>query len=209
MEKDKINVNKDDTQATGANDENKNKSGAEDQKSNEGVITLSQEELAELVAKKTQSEVDRRVTQAVKKVSEKYEQQLSLSKLDEDKRAVAEKDIRIQELENQLKEYTILQNKNEVTKTLAGRGLSPEFADILIIGDDIDVAQKNIETLDKLFKDAVAEEVKKKLASTTSTPANGQGDKIAAMKENFKNMSLAEQSKLYQEDKELYEKLLD
>lgn len=208
MEKDKINVNKDDTQATGTNDE-KNNSGAEDQKTNEGVITLSQEELAELVAKKTQSEVDRRVTQAVKKVSEKYEQQLSLSKLDEDKRAVAEKDIRIQELENQLKEYTILQNKNEVTKTLAGRGLSPEFADILIIGDDIDVAQKNIETLDKLFKDAVAEEVKKKLASTASTPVNGQSDKIAAMKENFKNMSLAEQSKLYQEDKELYEKLLD
>lgn len=208
MEKDKINVNKDDTQATGTNDE-KNNPGAEDQKTNEGVITLSQEELAELVAKKTQSEVDRRVTQAVKKVSEKYEQQLSLSKLDEDKRAVAEKDIRIQELENQLKEYTILQNKNEVTKTLAGRGLSPEFADILIIGDDIDVAQKNIETLDKLFKDAVAEEVKKKLASTASTPVNGQSDKIAAMKENFKNMSLAEQSKLYQENKELYEKLLD
>lgn len=208
MEKDKIDVNKDDTQATDKNNE-KNNPGAEGQKTNEGVITLSQKELAELVAKKTQSEVDRRVTQAVKKVSEKYEQQLSLSKLDEDKRAVAEKDIRIQELEDQLKEYTILQNKNEVTKTLAGRGLSPEFADILIIGDDIDVAQKNIETLDKLFKNAVTEEVKKKLASTASTPVNGQSDKIAAMKENFKNMSLAEQSKLYQEDKELYEKLLD
>ena len=93
------------TQVTG------NETGAEGQEENKGTITLSQEELAELIAKKTQSEVDRRVTQAVKKVSDKYEKQLSLSKLDENARAAAEKDMRIQELENQLREYSILQNK--------------------------------------------------------------------------------------------------
>ena len=175
---------------------------------NKQTITLSQEELIELINKKSQSEIDRRVSQAVKKVTEKYEKQLSLSKLDEDKRAVAEKDMRIQELEDQLSEFKVLQNKNEITKTLSARGLSAEFADILVIGDDIEAAQQNIETLDKLFKKAVSEEVKKKLAATATNPSGGNGgDNIAAMKENFKKMSLAEQNKLFNENPELYDKL--
>ena len=184
--------------------------GTQGQENNEQVISITQEELAELIAKKTQSEVDRRVTQAVKKVSEKYEKQLSLSKLDEDKRAVAEKDMRIQELENQLREYSILQNKNEVTKTLAGRGLNPQFADILVIGDDLNEAQQNIELLDKLFKAAVAEEVKKRLASQSSTPSGGQGgDNLAAQKADFKKMNLVEQNKIFNENPELYKKLTE
>lgn len=183
--------------------------GAEGQE-NKDMITISQEELNALIAKQSQSEIDRRVTQAVKKVSEKYEKQLSLSKLDEDKRAVAEKDLRIQELEDQLKEFNILQNKNEITKTLNARGLSAEFADILIIGDDIAQAQQNIETLDKLFKAAVASEVKKKLAATASTPGGGNGgDNLSTLKAEFKKMSLAEQNKIYQENKDLYQKLVE
>ena len=192
------------TQVTG------NETGAEGQEENKGTITLSQEELAELIAKKTQSEVDRRVTQAVKKVSDKYEKQLSLSKLDENARAAAEKDMRIQELENQLREYSILQNKNEVIKTLSGRGLSAQFADILVIGDDIDQAQANIELLDKLFKKAVADEVKRKLASAASTPSGGQGgENIAAQRAEFRKKSIAEQNKLYQENPELYKILTE
>jgi len=187
---------------------------ADTQENNEGQennnITMTKEELTELITKKSQSEIDRRVTQAVKKVTEKYEKQLSLSKLDEDKRAVAEKDLRIQELEDQLREFTVLQNKNEVTKTLSARGLSAEFADILIIGDDIDAAQKNIEKLDSLFKTAVAEEVKKKLASIASTPNGGNSaDSLSIQKAEFKKMSLAEQNKLYQENKDLYKKLTE
>ena len=193
-----------DTQVT---DENLN-TGTEGQGTDENVITITQEELAELISKKTQSEVDRRVTQAVKKVSDKYEKQLSLSKLDESAREAAEKDMRIQELENQLKEYSILQNKNEVTKTLAGRGLSPEFAEILVIGDDIDAAQQNIETLDKLFKAAVSEEVKKKLASASTTPSSGIDGNISVLKDEFNKMTLAEKTKLYEDNPELYEKLV-
>ena len=118
--------------------------------------------------------------------------------------------MRIQELENQLKEYSILQNKNEVTKTLAGRGLSPQFADILIIGDDLNEAQQNIELLDKLFKAAVTEEVKKRLALQSSTPRSGNGgDNLAAQKADFKKMSLVEQNKLYKENPELYNKLVE
>lgn len=200
---DNTNTNMVDTQNTENNQDNN-----EGQENNN--ITMTKEELAELISKKSQSEIDRRVTQAVKKVTEKYEKQLSLSKLDEDKRAVAEKDLRIQELEDQLSEFKILQNKNEVTKTLAARNLSPEFADILIIGDDIDQAQQNIETLDKLFKKAVADEVKRKLAQAASTPSGGNGgENIAAQRAEFKKKSLAEQNKLYQENPDLYKVLTE
>lgn len=189
------------------NTENQNQDN-QDQNQEKQTITLSQEELIELINKKSQSEIDRRVSQAVRKVTEKYEKQLSLSKLDEDKRVAAEKDMRIAELEDQLREFAVLQNKNEITKTLSARGLSAEFADILQIGDDIEAAQQNIETLDRLFKKAVSEEVKRKLAATATNPNGGNGgDNIAAMKDNFKKMTLAEQNKLFKENPELYNKL--
>lgn len=207
-----IDMKTNDTQTTNNNSTEDIKSadnsklGEEDPK--EDVVTLTKKELSELISKQSQSEIDRRVTQAVKTVTDKYEKQLSLSKLDEDKRAVAEKDMRIAELEDQLKEFATMQNKNEVTKTLAARGLSPEFADILIIGDDLEEAQQNIETLDKIFKKCVATEVKKKLASQSKTPSSGEGNPDVALKEEFSKMSLSEQTELYNKNRELYDKLI-
>ncbi|MBQ9913542.1 MAG: hypothetical protein IJO73_04870 [Clostridia bacterium] len=57
--------------------------------------TYTQEEVLALI----QSEADKRVSQALKTQQKKYEKQLSLSKLDGDERAKAEKDNRIAELE--------------------------------------------------------------------------------------------------------------
>ena len=70
-----------------------------------------------------QAEADRRVTQALSKQQKEYEKKLSLSALDEQERAMAEKDLRIQELEERLRENAALINKQEVVKTLASRGL--------------------------------------------------------------------------------------
>jgi hypothetical protein len=53
---------------------------------------------ADEVAKLLQKETDKRVTQALKTQQKKYEQQLSLSKLDGTERALAEKDNKIAEL---------------------------------------------------------------------------------------------------------------
>ena len=64
----------------------------------EEIKTYTQEEVLALL----QSETDKRVTSALKKQQAKYEKQLSLSKLDGDERAKAEKDNRIAELEEQL-----------------------------------------------------------------------------------------------------------
>ena len=62
---------------------------------------------AEEVQQLLQSEADRRVQQALATQQKKFEKQLSLSKLDGAEREKAERDQRIAELEEQLKEFTV------------------------------------------------------------------------------------------------------
>ena len=152
-----------------------------------------------------QSETDKRVNAALDKQKKKYEKQLSLSGLDEAQRTQAEKDIKIQELEERLREFNTLQTKNEVVKVLSARNLNPAFADIIAIGEDVEEAQAKIETLDKLFKAAVAEEVKKKL--NTGAPKVGTSVSEEMTKDQFKKLTLAQQSELYVANPELYKKL--
>ena len=186
------------TGSTGANN-----TGNQGQTQTEEPKTYTQEEVLALL----QSETDKRVSQALKTQQKKYEKQLSLSKLDGDERAKAEKDNRIAELEEQLKEFTIERNKSELKSVLSTRGLSAEFADILNIGDDIEAAQANIDKLDKLFKAAVKAEVEKRLAGNTPK-GNGAGT-AEITKETAKKMSMAELDKLARENPELFAKLFN
>ena len=133
-----------------------------------GVETTTQEEVKtftqEEVLKLLQGETDKRVNQALATQQKKYEKQLSLSKLDGEERAKAEKDAEIAELKEQLAQFTIERNRSELKSVLSSRGLSAEFADIILINDDIEASQANIDKLDKLFKAAVKAEVEKRLA---------------------------------------------
>ena len=165
------------------------------------VKTYTQEEVLELL----QKESDKRVSQALKTQAKKYEKQLSLSKLDGDERAKAEKDNRIAELEEQLAQFQIERNKSELKSVLSSRGLSAEFADIISIGDDIEAAQANIDKLDKLFKAAVKTEVEKRLAG--NAPKSGRGNESEITKESAKNMSVAEMNELAINNPELFNKL--
>lgn len=169
------------------------------------VKTYTQEEVLALL----QSETDKRVSQALKTQQKKYEKQLSLSKLDGDERAKAEKDNRIAELEEQLAAFQIERNRSELKSVLSSRGLSAEFADIISISDDIEASQANIDTLDKLFKAAVKAEVEKRIAATGGTP-KGNGNYAAGgeiSKEAFKAMTLSQQMDVYKTNPELYKKL--
>ena len=163
--------------------------------------TYTQEEVLKLL----QSETDKRVSQALKTQQKKFEKQLSLSKLDDDERAKAEKDNRIAELEEQLAQFQIERNKSELKSVLSSRGLSAEFADIITINDDIEASQANIDKLDKLFKAAVKAEVEKRLAG--NAPKGNGGSTAEITKETVKKMSLAELNKLANEQPELYNKL--
>lgn len=163
--------------------------------------TYTQEEMAVLL----QKEADRRVTAALEKQKRDYEKKLSLVNLDEKQREAAEKDMRIQELQEQLKSFNIEKNKSELKSVLGSRGLSPQFADLIEIGDDITEAQARIDTLDRLFKNAVAEEVKRRIAG--GTPKSGSISTTGDLtKESFNKMTLAQKSELYSRDPELFNK---
>lgn len=169
----------------------------------EDVKTYTQEEVLALL----QSESDKRVTAALKKQQAKYEKQLSLSKLDGNEREKAEKDNRIAELEEQLAQFTIERNKSELKSVLASRGLSAEFADIVLISDDIEQSQANIDKLDKLFKAAVKAEVEKRLAG--NAPKGNGGSPAEITKESAKKMSMAELNELAEKNPELFNKLFN
>ena len=170
------------------------------------IKTYTQEEVLALL----QSETDKRVSQALKTQQKKYEKQLSLSRLDGDERAKAEKDNRIAELEEQLAQFQIERNRSELKSVLSSRGLSAEFADIITITDDIEASQANIDALDKLFKAAVKTEVEKRLAASGGAP---KGNSIATggeiTKESFRSMTLFEQNQLAKNNRDLYNKLIN
>ena len=167
-------------------DENTNNNVVNTEQEVEEVKTYTEDEVLRLI----QAESDRRTNQALAKERKKYEKQLSLSKLDGDERAKAEKDNRIAELEEQLAQFQIERNKSELKSVLSSRGLSAEFADIITINDDIEASQANIDRLDKLFKAAVKAEVEKRLAGNAPKGNNGPSTEIT--KEVARKMSMAE-----------------
>lgn len=167
------------------------------------VKTYTQEEVLALL----QKESDKRVTAALKKQEQKFNKQLSLSKLDGSEREKAEKDNRIAELEEQLAKFEIERNRSELKSVLSTRGLSAEFADIISITDDIEASQANIDKLDKLFKAAVKAEVEKRLAGNTP---RGNGSAPAEItREQAMKMSLPELRELQKTRPELYAKLFN
>jgi autotransporter translocation and assembly factor TamB len=170
---------------------------------------------AEEVSALLQREGDRRVSSAMKKkereieaLRRQIENEKTLSQLDEDSRAAAEKDMRIAELEGKLKDFQLAQTKNEVMKVLGARGLSAEFADMLAIGTDAEEAQQMIDSFDKLFKKEVAREVKARLAATSNVPQIADAMSGKMTKEQFNALSLAEQQAMYSADPELVRNLI-
>lgn len=173
----------------------------EQQVEEQEVKTYTQEEVLELL----QRESDKRVSQALKTQQKKYEKQLSLSKLDGEERAKAEKDAEIAELREQLAQFQIERNRSELKSVLSSRGLSAEFADIIAINDDIEASQANIDKLDKLFKAAVKAEVEKRLAG--NAPKGNGGTTTEITKESAKKMTMAQLNELANSNPELFEKL--
>lgn len=171
---------------------------------NQEVKTYTAAEVAQLL----QSETDKRVTQALKTQQKKHDRELSLSKLDGDERAKAEKDNTIAELREQLAQFQVEKNKSELKSVLASRGLSAEFADIISITDDVESSQANIDKLDKLFKAAVKAEVEKRLAGNTPK-GNGAANTTELTEEKAKKLSLAEINELKQKNPELFNKFFN
>ena len=169
----------------------------------ESVKTYTQEEVLALI----QSEADKRVTAALKTQAKKHERELSLSKLDDNEREKAEKDNKIAELQEKLAQFEIEKNKSELKSVLSSRGLSAEFADIIVINDDLTESQANIDKLDKLFKAAVKLEVEKRMAGSAPRGNANNGASAEYTKETAKKMSLAEMNELASKDPDKFRTL--
>lgn len=182
---------------------NNNANEAEVNETNEEVKTYTAEEVQALI----QREADKRVTQALKTQQKKHDKELSLSKLDGDERAKAEKDSRIAELEEQLAAFQIEKNRSELKSVLSARGLSAEFADIISINDDIEASQANIDKLDRLFKAAVKMEVEKRIAG--NAPKGNGGSPAEITKDDARKMSVKEMQELHEKNPEQFNKLFN
>lgn len=158
----------------------------------------------------TQEELDRKIQQAIYTNSQnekkKYEKELAKQKsligLDEHERLKAEK----ADLESQLQELRLSNIKLDTIKVLEKRGLSADLVDFAVLSDDIDEVKANIDKLDKAFKKAVADEVAKNINSTGTKNSNNSTDGTIT-KEQFRKMSIAEQTKLFNNNPELFTQL--
>jgi hypothetical protein len=170
------------------------------------VRTYSQEDVDALL----QSEGDKRVTQAMQKkekqieaLKKQIENEKSLSQLDEESRATAEKDLKIAELEEQVNEFKTANAKAEVMKVLNARGLSAEFAEMLNIGADAEAAVAQIDAFDKLFKKEVERVVKTRLAQSSNIPQVADASNGKMTKEEFNKLPIHIQQQMYNADPEL------
>lgn len=180
----------------------------------ETVITENNEQTAvEETGQKTysfeeiQALIEKGKKEALAKQKKQYEKQISLSKLDGDEREKAEKDAKIQELEEKLSAFEQEKNRSELKSVLASRGLSAEFADIVLITNDLEESQANIDKLDKLFKAAVKAEVEKRLAG--NTPKGNGVIPTELTREDAKKMSIQELNDLAVKQPELFNKLFN
>lgn len=181
---------------------NPDDTGGEGNPNPQGGKLYTEEEILALI----KSESDRKVTQALATQQRKFEKQLSLSKLDDDAREKAEKDDRIAELEQQLAQFQIEKNRSELKSVLSSRGLSAEFADILVISDDIKASQANIDKLDKLFKAAVQAEVERRIAG--NTPKGGNGSSNPMTKAELLKLPINKIQELVDSNPDFYNNLL-
>ncbi|WP_069999440.1 DUF4355 domain-containing protein [Cellulosilyticum sp. I15G10I2] len=168
--------------------------------------TYTQDEMLALI----QSETDKRVAQALKTQQKKFEKEMaknkSLSALDEEGRAKAEKDMRIQELEDQLQQFRLTNTKVEIGKVLSNRGLDANLVDYVVVSDDADEAMERIEKLDKIFKNMVKIEIEKRL-NTSNPKVSTVGLDGQITKEQFNKMTIQQQTDLYKNNKDLYMQL--
>ena len=139
--------------------------------------------------KKWDAELETRLSEAISE-SER------LAKLNADERAEAERKKEQEKFEKERAKYEREKLEFETGKSLMDKGLSPQFASFLA-QDNAENTKANIDA----FEAAVAD----KLRGTA--PKAGTGIAAAITQEAFNKMSYTERVKLYNEDKETYEKL--
>ena len=113
---------------------------------------LTQEKMytQEEVDKLLQSEADKRVSEALKKQEKKLEERQRLALMNEQEKYEYELKQREEALAERERKLALAEMKNETVKILADKGLSIDFAD-LVVDTDAAVVQNKIAMLEKAF----------------------------------------------------------
>ncbi len=166
--------------------------------------TYTQEEVNKLL----QQEGDRRVNQALKKQQEKFEKEKAefekLRDMDESQKKEYEYNKRVEELAAKEKEFTITQNKLEASKIMSEHGLPISFVDY-IVAEDAETMMANITTFETAWKAAIADAVQQRLAQPA--PKGSNVSQQGMTKEQFRKLTLAQQSEIYRTNPELYKQM--
>ena len=168
--------------------------------------TYTQEE----VDKMLQSEVDRRITSALKKQAKSNEAKIKeaqkLAQMNESEKFQYELEQSEKAIEEKEKALALAENKNEASKILADKGLSLSLVDF-VIAEDAETMNSNIRLLEKAFKDSVKREVEKRLGS--SAPKKNLPPDETITKEQAKKMGIRERQQLLMNNPELYNQLFN
>lgn len=174
---------------------------------NEGseTRTYSQEEVNALL----QAEVDRRITSALKKQEKKNQEKIKeaekLAQLNEEEKYKYQLEQREKALEEKERKMALMENKAEASNALNSRGISISLAD-LVVAEDADTMMENIKLLEEEFKKSVKAEVEKRLAG--NSPKKNLGNSNEMTREDFRNLSIGQQSRLLEENPKIYEQFL-
>jgi len=178
--------------------------------------SFTKEEVLNLIKaerEKNKAETDRRVNQAIEKITQKHKRQLEIQKtlsvLDDDARTAAAKDLRIQELEEALEKSNIANTKAEISKILSKRGMSVDLVDFVVTSADENECLEKINTLEEIYKEMVKNGVQERLKGYGGQVKGGaDSDYTGITKEDFAKMSLSEQNEFYLKNKDLYMELI-
>ena len=187
------------TQNTGVDTNDTSTTGTE-------TKTYTQEE----VDKMLQSEVDRRITSALKKQAKSNEAKIKeaqkLAQMNESEKFQYELEQREKAIAEKEKALALAENKNIASQILADKGLSLSLVDF-VIAEDAETMNSNIRLLEKAFKDSVKREVEKRLGS--SAPKKNLPVEETITKEKAMKMGIRERQNLLNNNPELYAQLFN
>ena len=139
----------------------------------------------------------------LKKQQKKFDEAQKLANMSSEEKLNYEYNQKLQELNDREAELSKRELLAETEKQLNEKGL-PTAVAALIIGKDAETTLTNITSFADIFNKAVESEVAKRIG-TGAPKANQNASGIS--KEQFKNMSLAQQAELFRTQPDLYKQL--
>lgn len=157
----------------------------------------------------TQADFDREISKMYEKFEQKFskkaEEAQKLASMNAEEKARYEIEQSKKEIEDMRKNFTLQQNKTECMKILAEKNIDVTLADF-VVAEDAETMKMNIDKIDKAFRKSVETEVNNRLKG--STPKKDLNMPAEINRETFNKMTLAQQTELYNTNRELYEQLI-